>query len=140
MDPEDLLREVRDITKRLLEYGARFPKVLMLFVKDMLFIDGALATMAPDVDLFGEVMKIATYFTVRHGNQIASEIGIDPRDNPVDLDGVRAAVGVTGDVERLSYRELQGRRELIRKRMDTHRRDRPHPGARRALQRLHRRQ
>jgi ubiquinone biosynthesis protein len=137
MDPADLLKEVREITKRLLEYGARFPKVLMLFVKDMLFVDGALATMAPDVDLFSEVMQIATYFTVRHGQQIASDIGIDPRDNPLDMDGVRAAVGVPADVERLSYRELQGRRELIRKRMDSHRRSVPRPGVRRRLQQLH---
>jgi ubiquinone biosynthesis protein len=133
MDPADLLKEVRDITKRLLEYGARFPKVLMLFVKDMLFVDGALATMAPDVDLFSEVMQIATYFTVRHGGQIASEIGVDPRTNPVDMDGLRAAVGVPADVDRLSYRELQGRRELIRKRMDSHRRSAPRPSRRTRL-------
>ena len=138
MDPADLLKEVRDITKRLLEYGARFPKVLMLFVKDMLFVDGALATMAPDVDLFSEVMQIATYFTLRHGQQIASDIGIDPRDNPLDMDGVRAAVGVPTDVERLSYRELQGRRELIRKRMDSHRRSTPQSSkGRRLLRRPH---
>jgi ubiquinone biosynthesis protein len=136
MAPEDLLKEVRDITKRLLEYGARFPKVLMLFVKDMLFIDGALATMAPDVDLFSEVMQIAAYFTANHGEQIASDIGIDPRANPVDMDGVRAAVGVPSDVEKLSYRDLQARRELIRKRMDDHRRSAPRPGPRATLQRL----
>jgi ubiquinone biosynthesis protein len=136
MAPEDLLAEVREITKRLLAYGARFPKVLMLFVKDLLFLDGALATLAPDVDLFSEIMQIATYFTVRYGDRIASDIGIDPRDNPVDLDGVRAAVGVTGDVEALSYRDLQARRELIRKRMDDHRRTAVRPSARDALTRL----
>jgi ubiquinone biosynthesis protein len=136
MAPEDLLKELRDITKRLLEYGARFPKVLMLFVKDLLFIDGALATMAPDVDLFSEVMQIATYFTVHHGDQIASDIGIDPRTNPVDMDGVRAAVGVSGDVESLSYRDLQARRELIRRRMDEHRKAAPRPTARETLSRL----
>lgn len=121
MDPEQLMREVREVTKRLLAYGARFPKVLMLFVKDMLFVDGALATLAPDVDLFAEITRIATYFTLRHGQQIAGEIGIDPRDNPLDLEGVRAAIGVSSDVDRLTYRELQARRELIRRRMGEHR-------------------
>ncbi len=120
--PEDLLKEVREITRRLLEYGARFPKVLMLFVKDLLFLDGALATLAPDVDLFSEVTQIATYFTLRYGERITHDIGIDPRDNPVDMDAVRAAVGVSQDVDRLTYRDLQQRRELIRKRMDDHRR------------------
>ena len=122
MAPDDLLREVREVTKRLLAYGARFPKVLMLFVKDFLFIDGALATLAPDVDLFAEITQIAAYFTLRHGQRIAGDIGIDPRDNPVDLEGVRAAVGVSSDVDRLTYRELQERRALIRRRMEDHRR------------------
>ena len=120
--PEDLLKEVREITRRLLEYGARFPKVLMLFVKDLLFLDGALATLAPDVDLFSEVTQIATYFTLRYGERITHDIGIDPRDNPVDMDAVRAAVGVSQDVDRLTYRDLQARRELIRRRMEDHRR------------------
>ncbi len=122
MAPEELLGELREVTKRLLEYGARFPKVLMLFVKDLLFIDGALATLAPDIDLFVEITRIATYFTMRYGERIAGDIGIDPRANPVDLEGVRATVGVSSDVDHLTYRELQARRELIRKRMEDHRR------------------
>lgn len=132
--PEDLLAEVRDLTKRLLEYGARFPKILMLFVKDLLFVDGSLATLAPDLDLFSEVQEIAAYFTSRYGERIAHDIGIDPRLHPVDMNGVRAAVGVGEDVEALTYRDLQARRELIRRRMEEHRRraERPtrRPGAR----------
>ena len=132
--PEDLLAEVRDLTKRLLEYGARFPKILMLFVKDLLFVDGSLATLAPDLDLFSEVQEIAAYFTSRYGERIAHDIGIDPRLHPIDMNGVRAAVGVGEDVEALTYRDLQARRELIRRRMEEHRRRaerptrRPGPG------------
>ena len=120
MAPDELLREIRELTRQLLAYGARFPKILMLFVKDLLFLDGALATLAPDVDLFGEITQIAAYFTTRYGARIAADIGIDPREHPVELDGVRAAVGVSGDVEALTYRDLQARRELIRKRMEDH--------------------
>ena len=120
--PEALLTEVREITKRLLEYGARFPKILMLFVKDLLFIDGSLATLAPDVDLFAEVTEIAAYFTTHYGERIAHDIGIDPRQHPLDIAGVRAAVGVGEEVEELTYRDLQARRELIRRRMEEHRR------------------
>jgi ubiquinone biosynthesis protein len=125
MSPEDLLKEVRNVIKLLLGYGARFPKVLMLFVKDLLFLDGALATLAPDVDLFAEIMQIATYFSSRYGEQIAGDIGLDPRENPVAIEGIRAAVGVSDDVDRLTYRDLQARRQLIRKRMDEHRRTAP---------------
>ena len=128
MAPEELLAEIRDIIKKLLGYGARFPKVLMLYVKNLLFLDGALATLAPDVDLFQEVTHIATYFTQRYGERIAAEVGVDPRQRALDLDGMRAQLGVAPDVERMSYRDLQARRELIRKRMEDHRHHR-HRGA-----------
>jgi ubiquinone biosynthesis protein len=120
--PEALLTEVRDLTKRLLEYGAKFPKILMLFVKDLLFVDGSLATLAPDIDLFSEVTEIASYFAERYGDRIAHDIGIDPRERPLEIAGVRAAVGVSEDVESLTYRDLQARRELIRRRMEEHHR------------------
>jgi ubiquinone biosynthesis protein len=124
MAPEELLAEIREMIKKLLAYGARFPKVLMLYVKDLLFIDGALATLAPDVDLFEEVIHLAAYFTQRHGERIAAEVGVDPRLHAVDLDGMRAQLGVSSEVEHMSYRDLQARRELIRKRMEDHRRRR----------------
>jgi ubiquinone biosynthesis protein len=124
MAPDELLAEIRDIIKKLLAYGARFPKVLMLYVKDLLFLDGALATLAPDVDLFAEVTSIAMYFTQRYGERIAADVGIDPRQHAVDLDGMRASLGVTPDVERMSYRDLRARRELIRTRMEANRRRR----------------
>jgi ubiquinone biosynthesis protein len=120
--PEALLAQVREVTKRLLEYGARFPKILMLFVKDLLFVDGSLATLAPDVDLFAEVTEIAAYFSSRYGDRIAHDIGIDPRDHPIEKSAVRAAVGVGEEVDELTYRDLQARRELIRRRMEEHRR------------------
>ncbi|HWG74073.1 MAG TPA: AarF/UbiB family protein [Acidimicrobiales bacterium] len=122
MAPDELLGEIRELTKHLLAYGARFPKVLMLFVKDLLFLDGALATLAPDVDLFAEITAVAAYFTSRYGARIAHDIGIDPRQHPVDMEGVRAAVGVSSEVNSLTYRELQARRELIRRRMEDHHR------------------
>jgi ubiquinone biosynthesis protein len=124
MTPDELLGEVRETVKKLLGYGARFPKVLMLYVKDLLFIDGALATLAPEIDLFEEITRIAMYFTARHGERIAAEVGVDPREHEVDLDGFRAQLGVSEPVTSMSYRELQDRRELIRRRMEDHRRDR----------------
>lgn len=124
MSAEELTRQLRDLTKHLLSYGAKMPKELMLFVKDILFVDGAVATFAPDVDLLGEVMAIATYFAQRYGGRIASEIGVDPRVSGVDLDGYRAAIGVSADTERISYRELQARREQVRQKFIDRRRDR----------------
>jgi ubiquinone biosynthesis protein len=124
MSPEELLAEIREIIKKLLAYGARFPKVLMLYVKDLLFLDAALATLAPDLDLFAEVTHIANYFAQRYGERIAADVGVDPRQQMIDLDGFRAQLGVSSDVQQMSHRELQARRELIRKRMEEHGRSR----------------
>src|SRR5207302_6843974 len=94
------------------------------FVKDMLFLDGALATLAPDVDLFEEINHIATYFATQHGERIARDVGIDPRKMEIDLEGMKASMGLANDVDRITYRDLQERREIIRKRMEERSRQR----------------
>lgn len=121
MSPDELLGELRQLTKQLLGYGTRFPKVLMLVVKDLLFLDGALATLAPDVDLLAEVVSIAGWFASHHGARIAAEVGIDPRQQLLDPEGMRAAMGVPDEIEHLTYRDLQARRALIRSRMEERR-------------------
>ncbi len=117
MTADEMVAELREVTKALLGYGARLPKELMLFVKNILFLNGAMATMAPDVDILGEVVAIATYFTERHGEQIARDVGSDALTTPIDLDGYRAALGFTDEVESITFNDLQERRELIRRRL-----------------------
>ena len=121
MTPDELVAELREITRALLGYGARLPKELMLFVKDALFLNGAIAVLAPDVDLFAEVTHVATYLATHHGARIAGEVGVDPRSMEVDLDGMRAAIGVSPDVKTLTFRDLQDRRDTIMRRMGEHR-------------------
>jgi ubiquinone biosynthesis protein len=121
MSADELMGEIRELTKALLGYGARMPKELMLFVKNMIFLDGAMATLAPDVDLFGEITYLATYFAEHHGERIARDVGIDPRKQAIDLEGFRASMGLSPDVQGITHRELQERRELIRKRMEERR-------------------
>ncbi len=130
LTPEQLIGEMQELTRSLLAYGARMPKELMLFVKDLLFLDAAIATLAPDIDLFAEVTKVATHFATRHGERIMADIGIDPRATRVDLDGLKASMGVSLDTPSLTYRELQERRRVIQRRMAAHRRGTsPVPGA-----------
>jgi ubiquinone biosynthesis protein len=128
MEPEELIGQIRDLTKALLAYGARMPKELMLFVKDLLFLDSALATLAPDVDLLTEITSIALYFATRYGDQIAHDVGIDPREQAVDIDGVKASFGLANDVDRLTYRDLQARRAIIHRRMEESRHSRRRRG------------
>jgi ubiquinone biosynthesis protein len=116
---EELTAELRAITTALLGYGARMPKELMLFVKDMVFLDGAMAQMAPHIDVLAEIVAVVMYFHVKHGERIAREMGLAAGTVPaIDMDGIRASFGVTEPVDSLTYRELQDRRQLIRKRME----------------------
>jgi len=119
---EEMMAELREVTRALLGYGARLPKELMLFVKDMLFLNGAMASMAPDVDILGEVVAVATYFSERHGERIARDVGFDVLSAPIDLDGYRAALGFPDRTDAITFRDLQERRELIRRRLQ-HRRE-----------------
>ena len=126
MDAEQLTNEIREMTKSLLAYGARMPKALMLFVKDMLFIDNSMTTMAPDVDVIGQIVSILTHLQSRHGARIAEDLGVPPASlGEVDPTGIRGTLGLGEDVERLTHRELQARRRLIRTRLQR----RHHPQA-----------
>jgi ubiquinone biosynthesis protein len=117
---EELVAEVQRVVKALLGYGAKLPKELMLYVKNMVFLDGAMARLAPDLDLLGEIAKISLMFAERHGERLGRELGIDPNAVEINMDGVKAGFGVDNDTDSLTYRELQARRELIQKRMRDH--------------------
>jgi ubiquinone biosynthesis protein len=120
VDQDVMLAIMQDLIKKLLAYGARMPKELMLFVKNMVFIDGAIASLAPDLDLFAEIADISLYFAQTHGERIAADVGIDPRDTPLDITDIKGVImmGAEKDAS-LTYRELQRRRELIAARMES---------------------
>ncbi len=124
LTPDELVAELNRVVKALLGYGARMPKELMLFAKNMVFVDGAIATLAPDLDLFGEIAHLVAYFVTTHGARIASEVGLAPGDYEVDLTSVKGSLGVDPSTESLTYRELQQRRELIASRLERHTRAR----------------
>lgn len=118
---EELAAELQRVLKGLLGYGARFPKELMLFVKNLVFLDSAIATLAPDLDLFAEIAHISTHFAVAHGDRIAADVGLDPRSWELDMSGVQASFGVDADTTSLTSRELRQRRALIQQRLRSRR-------------------
>ena len=65
----------------------------MLFVKNLVFLDGAIATLAPDLDLFGEIGAVSMHFATTHGERLAGELGLDPAAYELDLSGVKASFG-----------------------------------------------
>jgi ubiquinone biosynthesis protein len=92
----------------------------MLYVKNMVFLDGAIARLAPDLDLLTEIAKISMMFAERHGERLGRELGIDHTAVELSMDGVKASFGVDTGTDSLTYRELQARRDLIQKRMRDH--------------------
>ena len=117
---EQMVAEVQRVVKALLGYGARLPKELMLYVKNMVFVDGAIARLAPDLDILAEIANISMLFAERHGERLGRELGIDPTAVEFDMTGVKAQLGLEADVDQLTYKDLQARRDLIQKRMREH--------------------
>ena len=117
---EELVNEVQRIVKAMMGYGARMPKELMLYVKNMVFLDGAIARLAPDLDIIQEVTAISMLFAERHGERLGRELGIDHLAVQINMDSIKAGLGVDTSVDTLTYRDLQARRNLIQKRMREH--------------------
>lgn len=118
MDADELVAEIQRTIKALLGIGARLPKELMLFIKNMVFLDGAIATLAPDLDIIGEIGAVSMHFATAHGERLAGELGLDPDSYNLDLSGVRASFGYEEGTEgAVTYRDLQARREIIRSRL-----------------------
>jgi ubiquinone biosynthesis protein len=132
MSAQELIEDIREIVSKLISYGARMPKELMLFIKNLLFLDGAIATLAPDLDLIGETFHVATYFATKHGERLATETGTKGEPFEIDLEGFKASFGLDPSVESLTYEDLQERRKLIRERFEEHRK---RAGRRRLLRR-----
>jgi ubiquinone biosynthesis protein len=114
MSADELMSEMREVTKKLLGYGARAPKELMLFVKNMMFLNSATAVLAPDLDMIEQMMQIYLYFAQQHGDRILREVGIDASQAIPDREAVKAAFMVDGDVETLTFRDVQARRDEVR--------------------------
>jgi ubiquinone biosynthesis protein len=115
---EQLVGEIQQVLKGLLAHGAKLPKHLMLYVKNLLFVDSAVATLAPDLNLLSEVGRIYGYFVANHADKILADVGLDPRSASFDLDGFRRGLGVEDDVQSLSHRELQERRRIVQQRVE----------------------
>ena len=115
---DQLLEEIQRIMKALLAMGAKLPKILMLYVKNLVFLDGAIAMLAPDLDLVEEVASLSTHMATTHGDRISQDLGVDLSGFQADTGAIKAGFGVVdGSEDPLTYRELQKRRALIRKRL-----------------------
>ena len=66
------------VIRTLAANGFRLPKELVLFFKNLLYLNGFASTLAPDTNLLGQIEPIFTYFVTRYPEQLAAimtEIG-----------------------------------------------------------------
>ena len=112
---DQMVKEVQRVVKGLLGYGARMPKELMLYVKNMVFLDGAIARLAPDLDILAEIADISVMFAQRHGAQLGRDLGIGPVE--LDLDGVKAELRPRPQRRAPDPPRAAARRALIQQRM-----------------------
>jgi ubiquinone biosynthesis protein len=118
MSQDQLVGEIQRIIKALLGMGARLPKILMLYVKNLVFLDAAIANLAPDLDLISEIASLSSHLATTHGARFAAEAGMPLEGFEVDPVAIRNSFGVfDDDVSQVTYRDLQKRREVIRKRI-----------------------
>ena len=116
---DELVAEMQHSIKTLLRIGARLPKELMLFVKNMMFLDGAIATLAPDLDLFAEVEAIALLFAAKHGERIMAQLGLTHQEGwEPDMAGLKAGFGLDESTEAFTHRDIQARRAEVRQKFE----------------------
>jgi ubiquinone biosynthesis protein len=132
LSADELVHELQQSIKTLLGLGARMPKELMLFVKNLMFLDGTIATLAPDLDLFSEIEAIALMFAQKHGERIMQQLGLEQSMHwQPDLSSVKAGLGLDESTEHLTHRELQARRAQVKEKFE----DRDKPRRRRRIRR-----
>ncbi|MHB1139116.1 MAG: ABC1 kinase family protein, partial [Microthrixaceae bacterium] len=119
LSQDELVGELQRVIKALLGMGARLPKILMLYVKNLVFLDGAISTLAPDLDLIGEIARLSSYLAVTHGERLAAEVGAAANDFEIDASSLRRNMGIeVPEGTELTYRDLRARREVIRQRLE----------------------
>ncbi|MCL5047888.1 MAG: AarF/UbiB family protein [Firmicutes bacterium] len=119
MSAKELTAQLKELTKQLLDYGAHIPKELMLFVKNMLFLDSAVGNLAPEIDIFQEFTSIAMYFATHHSGYIAEQTGIIMQKDAITAEGLKSSLGLSQDIEKLTYKDIQQRREIMRKKFQS---------------------
>jgi ubiquinone biosynthesis protein len=112
LSPEDLAAELQNLSKALLGSGAKLPKSLMLWAKNIVFVDSAIGEIAPDTDLIGVLSEVAGEFVQRNGAVLGEILGTTGRPD-IDVDAIKRGIGVGHDTERITWREMRERREMI---------------------------
>jgi ubiquinone biosynthesis protein len=114
--PDELAREAGRIARVLLDAGARLPKPLMLWGKNLAFLDAAVGRLDPDRDLVGLISGALSSFATRHGAELAHSALAGAR---VDRRVIAASIAASDN--EMSWNEMRARRATILERQRQHR-------------------
>src|SRR5437588_640884 len=67
---EQIVEGMGQVMRILVAHGFRLPKELVLFFKNLLYLNGLAATLAPDLNLLGEVDPIFQYFAAKYEKEL----------------------------------------------------------------------
>jgi ubiquinone biosynthesis protein len=113
LDADDLARELQRISAALLSSGARLPRQLMLWAKDIVFLDASFGVLAPDHDLVTVVAAVVTDLVTTHGAALAAVAGGQVAWSE---EGIRRALAIPDDAGAMTWAQMRDRRELITRR------------------------
>jgi ubiquinone biosynthesis protein len=106
--------DTKDLLAELVRLGAKIPKELFLFVRGVLYLNGALAALGADIDLPTAFGGVLLHFADHHGAQLADEAGLDPEQLRRDAaDGrrqMREDLGLGADVDRITFKDVKAAR------------------------------
>ncbi|MGH9185237.1 MAG: ABC1 kinase family protein [Acidimicrobiales bacterium] len=66
-----LVEAMGSLVRLLARNGFRLPKELVLFFKNILYLNGFAEAVAPTANVFGEINPVLAYFQAKHGDTIA---------------------------------------------------------------------
>jgi ubiquinone biosynthesis protein len=111
---EDMATATREFLSVVIRLGARIPKELFLFVRGILYLNGALAALGHDTDLPTAFGGVLVHLADQHGSQLAAEAGVDPermRQDAADQGRkLREELGLGDDAERITFQHLKAAR------------------------------
>ena len=110
LEADELARELQNLSRTLLSSGARLPTQLMLWAKNLAFLDRTIGILAPEVDMITLLTKVASSFLQGNAAELLPLVG---GEVTLSVEAVKSSMGVGAHVEKMSWREMAERRNLI---------------------------
>jgi ubiquinone biosynthesis protein len=112
---EDLAAANRDFLAEVIRLGARIPKELFLFVRGILYLNGALAALGSNVDLASAFGSVTLHLADHHASQLAEEVGLDAEqmrhEAATSRQRMRSELGLEATGEQVTFQQVKAARK-----------------------------